>query len=168
MGAWREAFCETSLTGAAAFPPVVPSFVTKTEWDKDENYFTQLGELEVLVAALLSKVQDTRSVVGAERYRQSRKFYEAVKSAKEDVPGLQALYETLSEQFEGQGPGGDEPPAPPGGGGGGGGGGAPGGGGQGAVKNRHFTQMPALMVLNSGAEVNELTGEVNELRSEVN
>lgn len=31
-----------------------------------------------------------------------------MKSAREDVPGLQSLYETLSEQFEGQGGGGDE------------------------------------------------------------
>lgn len=121
VAAGREAFCESSIAGAAVFPTVVPSFVTKVEWDKDETYHDQLGEVEVLAAALLAKIHDTLAAVGAERYRQSRKFYEAVKAAREDVPGLQALYETLSEQFDGQGPSGDEevPPADGGGAGGG-------------------------------------------------
>jgi hypothetical protein len=57
-----------------------------------------------------------------------------VKSGRDDVPGLQSLYETLSEQFDGQGPGGgdEEPPADGGSGGNGGGtpsGGTPSGGG---------------------------------------
>jgi hypothetical protein len=111
----REAFCETAITGAETFPTVVPSYLSLVEWQKDETYAEQLAETEVLIAALLAKIRDTRSAVGAERYRQSRKFYEAVKAAKEDVPGLQALYDTLSEQFEGQGPnGGTETPTPEG------------------------------------------------------
>jgi hypothetical protein len=113
----REAFCETAVTGADAFPTVVPSYLTLVEWQKDETYFEQLGEMEIMIAALLTKVHDTRAAVGAERYRQSRKFYEAVKSAKEDVPGLQSLYDTLSEQFEGQGPTPPEEPEEPEGGG---------------------------------------------------
>lgn len=106
VAAGREVFCETAFTGAGTFPTVVPGFMSAVDWGKDENYFVQLGQLEVLIEALLAKVQDTKAAVGAERYRQARKFYEAVKSAKEDVPGLQALYETLKAQFEGQGPGG--------------------------------------------------------------
>lgn len=112
VGAGREVFCETAVTGAETFPTIVPSFLSKVEWDKDELYFVQLGEVEVALAAELQKVKDTRAVVGSERYRQARKFYEAVKTAKEDVPGLQSLYETLSGQFDGQG-GGGEPPTPP-------------------------------------------------------
>jgi hypothetical protein len=116
VAAGREAFCETAINGAATFPTVVPSFTPKVEWDKDEKYFDQLGELAVMLGALTSKVNDTRAAVGAERYRQSRKFYEAVKAAREDVPGLQALHDTLAEQFDGQGGGGEEePPAPDGG-----------------------------------------------------
>ena len=117
VGAGRESFCETANTGAVSFPTVVPAYMSKAEWDKDENYFTQLEELEVPLAALLQKVRDTKAAVGAERYRQARKFYEAVKSAKDLVPGLQALYLTLSEQFDGQGGDGsdDEPPADGGG-----------------------------------------------------
>ncbi|MEQ1860361.1 MAG: hypothetical protein ABMA13_10525 [Chthoniobacteraceae bacterium] len=123
VAAGRESFCETAISGAESFPTVLPGFISKAEWDKDENYFTQLGEVEILIVALLMKLHDTRAVVGAERYRQSRKFYEAVKAGKGDVPGLQALYEMLRDQFDGQGPGGgeEEPPAPGGGGGGGGG-----------------------------------------------
>ena len=127
VGSGRETFCETAITGAATFPTVMPAYLSKTEWDKDDLFFSQLGELEVMYAAELQKVRDTRAVVGAERYRQARKFYEVVKAAKEDVPGLQSLYDTLSEQFEGQG-GNGEPPPPAGSGGGGsgsGGGGTP-------------------------------------------
>lgn len=113
VGAGRETFCETSFNGAGAFPSVAPVFLTAAEWAKDETYFDQLAQVEVLLAALLGKVQDTKQAVGAERYRQARKFYEAVKAAREDVPGLQSLYETLKEQFEGQGGSGEEeePPA---------------------------------------------------------
>lgn len=120
VAAGREVFCETAATGAQSFPTVVPGYLTVAEWVKDETYHGQLGETEVLLASLLAQVRDTRAAVGAERYRQSRKFYEAVKAAKEDVPGLQALYEQLSEQFEGQGPSGgeEEPPAEGGNGGG--------------------------------------------------
>ena len=116
VGAGRETFCETAITGAETFPEVVPTYLSKTEWDKDELYFDQLGEVEVALAAQLQKVKDTRAVVGSERYRQARKFYEIVKTAKEDVPGLQSLYDTLSAQFEGQG-GAGEPSTPPAGGG---------------------------------------------------
>ena len=124
VAAGREAFCETAITGAETFPTVVPTFLDLVEWQKDEGYFEQLGENEIMVAALLTKIHDTRSAVGAERYRQSRKFYEAVKTAKEDVPGLQALYVTLSEQFEGQGGDGSSPTTPTNGGQGGEGSGA--------------------------------------------
>ena len=116
VGAGREVFCVTAINGATTFPVVVAGFMSKSEWDKDEKYFAQLGELEGALAAELQKVRDTRAVVGAERYRQSRKFYELVKIAKEDVVGLQPLYEKLREQFEGQGGNGDTPP-PSGGGG---------------------------------------------------
>lgn len=108
VGSGRDVFCETAYSGAMSFPEMVPGFVSTTEWGKDESYFAQLGEIEVLLGGVMSKVADTRQAVGAERYRQARKIYEAVKSAKEDVPGLQALYETLSEQFDGQGPNGDD------------------------------------------------------------
>lgn len=113
VGAGRETFCETSFNGTGAFPSVVPGFISVPEWAKDETYFDQLAQVEVVLAALLGKVLDTKQAVGAERYRQARKFYEAVKAAREDVPGLQPLYETLKEQFEGQGPNGEdeEPPA---------------------------------------------------------
>ncbi len=103
VGAGRETFCDTAITGAATFPTVMPAYLSKTKWDKDELYFDQLGEVEVALAAQLQKVRDTRAVVGAERYRQARKFYKIVKTAKEDVVSLQSLYDTLSEQFEGQG-----------------------------------------------------------------
>lgn len=116
VGAGREVFCETAINGAATFPTVVPSYLSKVEWDKDELYFSQLGELEVSLAAELQKVLDTRAVIGAERYRQARKFYEVVKAAKDSVPGLQSLYEALSGQFDGQGGAGDAPSSSPGGG----------------------------------------------------
>lgn len=112
VGAGRETFCETALTGAETFPSVVPGFMSKVEWDKDELYFDQLGEVEIALAAELQKVKDTRAVVGSERYRQARKFYEVVKTAKDEVVGLQSLYDTLSAQFEGQGGNGDVPPPP--------------------------------------------------------
>jgi hypothetical protein len=54
------------MTGAESFPTVIPTFMTKVEWDKDEHYFAQLGEIEVLVVALVQKVRDTRAAVGAE------------------------------------------------------------------------------------------------------
>ncbi len=117
VGAGRESFCETAINGAATFPSVVPAYMSKVEWDKDELYFGQLSEIEMALAAELQKVQDTRAVVGAERYRQSRKFYETVKAAKDDVPGLQSLYKVLREQFEGQGGNGETPPPEPNGGG---------------------------------------------------
>lgn len=103
VGAGRHAFCETAYNGCESFPSVLPGFISEEEWAKDEVYYSQLWELEILIEALLGTVQDTRQAVGAERYRQARKFYDAVKNSKEDVPGLQSLYETLSAQFEGQG-----------------------------------------------------------------
>lgn len=119
VGAGRETFCETAFNGAGAFPSVVPVFLTVAEWAKDETYFDQLAQVEVVLSAVLGKVLDTKQAVGAERYRQARKFYEAVKAAREDVPGLQSLYETLKEQFDGQGGTGEEEEPPAGGGEGG-------------------------------------------------
>ncbi len=128
VAAGRENFCEIANNGAEVFPTVVPTFMSKVEWDKDETYGEQLSELQILVAALLTKIHDTLAVVGAERYRQSRKFYEAVKAAREDVPGLHSLYEALREQFDGQGgdgSGGTPPPEDGGDAGGGNEGGNP-------------------------------------------
>lgn len=56
VGAGRETFCETAITGAQNFTTVVPTFIPLAEWLKDNLYFDQLEELEVPLAALLAKV----------------------------------------------------------------------------------------------------------------
>ena len=100
LGPARFSFVNESLIGAKANPTVVPSFISVTEWDKDFAYWKALDDVRVTVAKLLGKIEDTQRSVGAEAFRQARKFYDALALAVEDVPGVKKLYDDLGVLFE--------------------------------------------------------------------
>ena len=112
IGAERFSFVSEALLGAKNNANVVPGFLNVTEWEKDLNYWKALDDVKIVLEKLLGKVSDTQRAVGSEAYRQGRKFYEAVGSALEDVPGIVPLHQTLAVLFEGQG-GIGAPPTPP-------------------------------------------------------
>ena len=112
IGAERFSFVSEALLGAKNNGNVVPGYITVAEWEKDVNYWKALDDVRLALEKLLGKVSDTQRAVGAEAYRQSRKFYEALGSALEDVPGLVPLHQNLAVLFEGQG-GNGAPPTPP-------------------------------------------------------
>ena len=112
IGTERLSFVSEALLGAKNNANVVPGYITVTEWEKDVNYWKALDAVRLAIEKLLGKVSDTQRAVGSEAYRQSRKFYEALGSALEDVPGLVPLHNNLAVLFDGQGVGGT-PPAPP-------------------------------------------------------
>ena len=112
IGAERFSFVSEALLGAKNNANVVPTYLSVTEWEKDLNYWKALDDVRLAIEKLLGKVSDTQRAVGSEAYRQSRKFYEALGSALEDVPGLVPLHQNLAVLFEGQG-GNAAPPTPP-------------------------------------------------------
>ena len=112
IGPMRFSFVTEALLGAKNNANVVPGFLSVAEWEKDVNYWKALDEVRVVLEKLLEKVADTQRAVGSEAYRQARKFYEALGSALEDVPGLVPLHQALSALFDGQGVDGT-PPTPP-------------------------------------------------------
>ena len=110
LGPARFSFVNEALIGAKANPAAVPGFLSVTEWDKDFAYWKALDDLRVTIEKLLGKITDTQRAVGAEAFRQARKFYDALAVAVEDVPGLKDLYDQLGEIFARDGV---TPPPPP-------------------------------------------------------
>ena len=105
-------FIQLALTYAKDHPEILPSTFSVAEFEKDVTLFTQLTELLALFRGLTNGTDDTTLGVGSEAIRAALQFYDLLKNAAKNNPGLQPLADELGRRFE-RGPRPAPGPTPP-------------------------------------------------------
>ena len=101
MGRKSLKFVESAVGYAEKYPEIAPPYLDVQEQRKDLELTKQLYDVLEILEPLCEKIQDTCFAVGAEAYKAGRIFYDSVKNAtKADVPGIDAIYKDLSQNFE--------------------------------------------------------------------
>lgn len=59
---------------------------------------------------LLDQLQDTKALVGSQRYDKARRYYKYLGDNLDVLPGAEPIHQRLSELFAGQGNRGTPPP----------------------------------------------------------
>lgn len=82
-------------------PEFVPAFVDVAEFKKDLQTFTDLREVLRPILQMVSNLEDTTALTGAEAYDFGRAYYKSTQQGvKMNVPNANAIYEDLKERFE--------------------------------------------------------------------
>ncbi len=85
---------------AGAPAAMVPAFVDKAEWDKDEKVRDQLSARVTRMENIAQQLTDTNRLVGYDIYQTCRTVYNNVKyMTTQSVPGAKVLYDKWSVQF---------------------------------------------------------------------
>lgn len=109
----RQPYITEAFTDAKAHPGTVPGTVNMTTWGLLEEQFAGLDEAETLLEAWLERVRGIKAVVGDQRYKCVRKYYDYLGGNLDALAGGQTIHAKIAKLFEKQGP---PPPAPPAGG----------------------------------------------------
>ena len=89
-------FATDALSYAEKKPKFVPASVDVQEFRIDFNAFTILKEFETLLKPILTGIDDTKTLCGAETYKSARSVYKTIKqAAAEGVNSLISSYTTL-------------------------------------------------------------------------
>lgn len=82
-------------------PEFVPAFVGVAEFKKDLRTFTDLREVLRPMLQMVSNLEDTAMLSGADAYDVGRAFYNSVQQGKKlNVPNAGVIYEDLKPRFE--------------------------------------------------------------------
>lgn len=85
-------------------PDLIPPFIDKTEWAKDELARDQLSIRATRLENLAQQVNDTNRVIGFDIYQTCLSIYKNCKYlSTQDMPGAKTYYEKWSAQFPGRG-----------------------------------------------------------------
>lgn len=96
-----------------ANPTKIPSYVDKTEFDKDYTAHKQLNELISLLDQQLQQMKDTNLLLGYDLDGTALMFYRAIKvAANNNDPGSNTIYADLKQQYPGSRTKRTTPPAP--------------------------------------------------------
>ncbi|WP_018674792.1 hypothetical protein [Riemerella columbina] len=96
-----------------ANPTKIPSYVDKTEFDKDYTAHKQLNELISLLDQQLQQMKDTNLLLGYDLDGTALMFYRAIKvAANNNDPGSNTIYADLKQQYPGSRAKRTTPPAP--------------------------------------------------------
>jgi hypothetical protein len=102
MGDKTWSFVEKAHELAIVNPVLVPPFVVMNDYNIDYTDAHSILPLLVTVQQLAQGISDIRLLAGSEAYQASLAFYNSAKqAAKQNVPGAQAVYETLKPRFPG-------------------------------------------------------------------
>jgi hypothetical protein len=99
-GLGRVGFVQQALAYAKDHPEILPPSFNTAEFEKDVVLFTQLTEILALLKGLTNGVDDTTLGVGSEAMRAALHFYELLKTAAKNNPGLQPLVDELARTFK--------------------------------------------------------------------
>ncbi len=118
IGEGRQPYVQGAASDAQANPATVPGTVNVAEWLLLEEQHTGLAQMEAALLGLLEFVQDTKALVGSQRYDKARRYYKYLGDNLDVLPGADPIHERLSQLFAGQGnrstppPEGENPPNP--------------------------------------------------------
>jgi hypothetical protein len=91
-------------------PELVPAFVDKAAWAKDEKARDQLSNRATRLETLSRQVVDTNRVLGFDIYQACLTVYQNTRFlSTKNVPGTKAYYDKWSVQFNQKGGGGQPP-----------------------------------------------------------
>lgn len=99
----REPYVAGAATDAQANPATVPGTVNVAEWLLLEEQHMGLTQMESAVVGLLEFIQDTKALVGSQRYDKCRRYYKYLGDNLDVLPGADPIHERLSQLFAGQG-----------------------------------------------------------------
>jgi hypothetical protein len=100
MGDKSVAFVEEALMAAKNYPEAIPATLDVSAFEKDMTLAKQLGEIEMLLTTLLTKVSDTRIAAGSEAISSAAQVYQQLKASGRTEPGLKSVNAGLSERWK--------------------------------------------------------------------
>lgn len=100
MGNATQSFVSKALEIASNNPQFVPPYADIAAMNKDYQLADRLQGIEIQLASLLEKIQDTNMAAGSEAFVTSLTLYNSIKAAaKVNVPGAKSLAAELGERF---------------------------------------------------------------------
>jgi hypothetical protein len=100
MGSKTLSFVTKSQEYATQNPSLLPSFVSKAEFDTDVADAVNLTGFKAQVDQLASLIDDTVMIAGSEAYTAALAFYNNAKLAsKQNVPGAKVIADELAARF---------------------------------------------------------------------
>lgn len=104
LGNETENWANLIYTDSATAPDLVPAFVDKAAWTKDEKARDQLSSRATRLETLSKQVVDTNRVIGFDIYQTCISVYQNAKFlSTKNVPGTKAYYDKWRIQFEQKG-----------------------------------------------------------------
>lgn len=99
----REPYVAGAASDAQANPATVPGTVNVAEWLLLEEQHTGLTQMESAVLGVLELIQDTKALVGSQRYDKCRRYYKYLGDNRDVLAGADTIYDRLSRLFAAQG-----------------------------------------------------------------
>ncbi|NCI48485.1 hypothetical protein GWC95_01030 [Sediminibacterium roseum] len=100
MGERMATFTSKSLTYAGQNQSLIPAFMSLDKANKDFALAMDLAEIHKKLSTLLTALEDTMMIAGAEAHESGLIFYNAVKGAsRSSIPGTKAIQEDLAAHF---------------------------------------------------------------------
>jgi uncharacterized circularly permuted ATP-grasp superfamily protein len=103
LGDETENWVNMIYTDTETATDLVPQFVDRTEWAKDEKVRNQLSKRSTRLENIATQIADTNRLVGFDIYQTCRSVYNNTKYlSTQNIPGAKAYYEKWSTQFKGK------------------------------------------------------------------
>lgn len=113
LGEKSVSFAEKSMQYMETNPEFLPAYVSLDEVKKDYKAFGQLNTILRPLMQIIGNVDDTATLCGSDTISACLAYYASVSvAAKMNVPNAQAIYDDLSQRFEGQRVRGNKPAKP--------------------------------------------------------
>ena len=113
LGEKSVSFAEKTMQYMETNPEFLPAYVSVAEVKKDYTAFNQLNTILRPLMQIIGNVDDTATLCGSDTINACLTYYASVsQAAKMKVPNAQAIYDDLSQRFEGQRVKGNKPAKP--------------------------------------------------------
>jgi len=100
LGNETENWARMIYTDSVIMPEIVPPFVDKVAWSKDEKARSQLSMRATRLETLCRQVVDTNRVLGFDIYQAALSVYQNARFlSTKNAPGTKAYYDKWSVQF---------------------------------------------------------------------
>lgn len=99
----REPYVAGAASDARANPLTVLGTVDVNAWTLLEEQHAGLVQMESAIVGLLELLQDTKAIVGSQRYDNARRYYRYLQDNLDKLSGADPIYERLGQLFAGQG-----------------------------------------------------------------
>lgn len=103
IGERRISYVDKTVQYAQHNPEFLPAFIDPAEFKKDFDAFVMLSAFLRPLAQIVRNLDDTAALCGSEALTATNAYYGSVKQGvKMGVPNAKAVFDDLSQRFEGQ------------------------------------------------------------------